>query len=233
MFSTVSTYFTDFYRLFYPSICGCCDQPLTKGEAQLCVHCRLSLPFTQYEKMEENPVEKSLFGRAPIVYGSALLQFSKGESTQQLLHNIKYNGQRELAVFMGRMMGTRLQESGRLLAVDVLMPVPLHPQKEQVRGYNQSALLVEGMAAILPAEVQKDNLVRKVATATQTRKSRLERWENVEAVFDVRHPERLRGKHIMLVDDVLTTGATIEACVQALTEKADCSVSVAVLATPM
>jgi len=120
-----------------------------------------------------------------------------------------------------------------LLAVDLLMPVPLHPQKEQVRGYNQSALLAEGMAAILPAEVQKNNLVRKVATATQTRKSRLERWENVEAVFDVRHPERLRGKHIMLVDDVLTTGATIEACVQALTEKADCSVSVAVLATPM
>ena len=153
-------------------------------------------------------MEKSLFGRAPIVYGSALLQFSKGESTQQLLHNIKYNGQRELAVFMGRMMGTRLQESGRLLAVDVLMPVPLHPQKEQVRGYNQSALLAEGIAAILPAEVQKNNLVRKVATATQTRKSRLERWENVEAVFDVRHPERLRGKHIMLVDDVLTTGST-------------------------
>lgn len=230
MFSKIAEYPLDFYRLFYPRICGGCEVPLVKGERHLCLHCRLELPFTKFESMKDNPVEKLFYGRVPLEFATSLLFFHKGEKVQQILHNIKYYEQKELAVFIGRIFGERLQNNTHLSDVTTILPVPLHPQKEHIRGYNQSALFAEGMNEVLQLKLSVNNLFRKVYTESQTRKSRTERWENVGDVFAVRNPAVLKGKHILLIDDVLTTGATLEACAHTLINDAGCRVSVATIA---
>ena len=203
--------------------------PFNKGEDHLCFHCRIQLPYTHFEMMKENPVEKVFHGRINLEFATSLLFFSKGEKVQNILHNIKYNEQRELGVFMGRIFGKRLENNPYLKDVTTLVPVPLHPQKQHLRGYNQSDLFAEGMNEILNIEMQSANLIRNANTATQTNKSRMKRWQNVGEVFTVKDPQLLNGKHILLVDDVLTTGATLEACAQTLLQH-NCKVSIATLA---
>ncbi|MBK9328841.1 MAG: ComF family protein [Sphingobacteriales bacterium] len=180
--------------------------------------------------MKDNPVEKIFYGRIPLEFATSLLFFHKGEMVQQILHNIKYYEQKELASFIGRIFGERLQNNPYLHDVTTIVPVPLHPQKQHIRGYNQSALFAEGMNEVLQLEMSANNLFRKTNTESQTRKSRTERWENVGAVFAVRKPDRLKGKHVLLIDDVLTTGATLEACAQTLIDCSGCRVSVATIA---
>jgi ComF family protein len=221
---------TDFYRLFFPKICGACDVALAKGEHHLCLHCSLDLPFTNFENIKNNPVEKAFYGRANIEFATSLCYFTKDEKVQNILHNIKYNEQKELAIHIGKIFGKRLQNNSHFKDISVIIPVPLHPQKEHVRGYNQSTLFAEGMSEILQIEIQDKNLIRTINTSTQTKKTRLERVENVEKAFEVKHPEKLKNKHILLVDDVLTTGATLEACAQTLIEQANCKVSIATIA---
>ena len=232
MLTTVREYTTDLYRLFFPKICGGCDNPLTKGEDHLCLNCRLELPFTNFETIKDNPVERVLYGRVNLEFATSLLFFSKGEKVQNILHNIKYNEQKELGIYLGRIFGERLQNNPYLKDVTTLIPVPLHPQKQHLRGYNQSDLFAEGMNEILNIEMQTANLYRVTNTATQTNKSRMERWENVENVFRLKNPLNVQNKHILLIDDVLTTGATLEACAQTLL-KNNCKVSIATIAYAM
>lgn len=231
MISFVKEYTTDLYHLFYPRICGGCDLILAKGETHLCLHCRLELPFTNYETFKDNPIEKKFFGRVPLEFATSLLFFSQGDSVQKILHQIKYNEQKELAIYMGRIFGERLQNNPYLKDINTILPVPLHPKKQHIRGYNQSELIATGMNEVLNLELVLNNVVRKTNTETQTRKNTMERWENVEHVFDIKNISNLKQKHILLVDDVLTTGATIEACAQVLLDKTKSSVSVATLAT--
>lgn len=233
MIAIAREYVTDLYRLFYPNLCGGCEVPLAKGEEHLCLHCRLDLPFTGFETLRDNPVEKVFYGRVQLNFATSLLYFSKGEKVQQILHNVKYNDRKELALFIGRIFGQRLQNNPYLHDVTTIIPVPLHPQKEHLRGYNQSALFAEGMNEVLQHKLSLDNLQRDVFTETQTRKNRTERWENVEKAFRVRQPDYLKGQHILLVDDVLTTGATLEACAQALVSVSGCKVSIATIAFAM
>ncbi len=230
MLSVLKEYTTDFYRLFFPKICGACDCSLVKSEEHLCLHCKLELPFTEFELLKENPVEQVFFGRADIDFASALLFFSKGEKVQRLLHNIKYNEQKELALYMGRLMGQRLQNSPYFRGVTTIIPIPLHPQKQNIRGYNQSYLIALGINEVLKIDLQNDNLVREINTSSQTRKSRLERWENVSDTFKLKDQEKVNKKHVLLIDDVLTTGATLDACAQIFKTANGCKVSIATMA---
>lgn len=230
MLSRLTEYPIDFYRLFFPKICGGCDIALAKGEHHLCLHCRTELPFTNFENIKDNPVEKLFHGRVNIEFATSLFFFSQTERVQNILHNIKYNEQKELAIFIGKIFGERLQNNSYLNSVNTIIPVPLHPQKEHLRGYNQSALFAEGINEVLNLDIQENNLVRIVNTSTQTKKSRLERIDNMDKAFALKEPEQLNNKHVLLIDDVLTTGATLEACAQSLKEQANCKVSIATIA---
>ena len=230
MITLLKEYTNDFYRLFYPQLCGACDVPLAKGEEHLCFNCRLELPFTNFETIKDNPVEKIFYGRVDINFATSLLYFSKGEKVQNIMHNIKYNEQKELAVFMGGIFGERLQNNSYLKDVTTIIPVPLHPQKQHLRGYNQSSLFAEGINEIMNVELSIDILRRDIHTETQTKKTRIERWENVENAFVIKKPNTLEHKHILLIDDVLTTGATLEACAQTLMKNNNCKVSIATVA---
>lgn len=230
MIRPLSAYGADLYRLFFPRLCGACDGALLTGETHLCLHCRLGLPATRFELLRNNPVERIFYGRVPLDFATAFLFFSRADSVQRILHQVKYNNRRELAVFMGNLFAERIRAAPWLHDADLLIPVPLHPRKLAQRGYNQSELIASGMAKNLGLTLEAQALQRTVHTDTQTRKSRIERWENVGDVFRVADPARIRQRHIVLVDDVLTTGATLEACAQALLRAADCRVSVAALA---
>ena len=230
MFTFIKEYFVDFYRLFYPKLCGGCDVPLLKGEHHLCLHCRIALPFTNFENIKDNPVERVFYGRVDIENATTLFYFTKGEKVQHILHNIKYNNNKELALYIGRVFGERLINTKYYNNITTIIPTPLHPQKEHLRGYNQSALFAEGMNEILQKKLSLQNLQRTLNTESQTNKNRTERWENVENAFNVVHPQELQQQHILLIDDVLTTGATLEACAQTLKKAANCKVSIATIA---
>lgn len=177
-----------------------------------------------------NYLEQRYQGRIPVEAAMALLQFQRGNSTQKILHNIKYYNNQPLATIMGRQMGLMLKESGRFDSVDLLMPVPLHPRKERQRGYNQSLLLCQGIAEVWPKPISHGNLIRHTNTKSQTHKSREERLANMEDVFEMLRPEELKDKHILLIDDVITSGATTEGCCLALLSETRLRISIASLA---
>ncbi|MDO9615953.1 MAG: phosphoribosyltransferase family protein, partial [Bacteroidota bacterium] len=166
-----------------------------------------------------------------IEHATAFFHFSKGSKYQSLLHNLKYKGMKELGAEIGKQFGIDLLMSGNFSNVDVICPVPLHPLKEKKRGYNQSWWIASGIAHQMQKQLSDDNLKRNTATETQTRKARFERWQNVAGIFELTNPEAFSGKHILLVDDVVTTGSTLEACAQAIITKTDAKVSIATLAT--
>ncbi|MDW8295969.1 MAG: ComF family protein [Raineya sp.] len=222
----------DFLNLFFPDCCYSCQGILLAREKSICTSCRANLPFTHIHKLnpEQNPVCQKFFGKIPIRFGLAFLKFTKSGKVQRMLHQIKYQNQPELAQILGEWYSSELQSTSLQSAFDVIIPVPLHPKKLKIRGYNQSEYFGRGLVKYLSSIFEPSALVRTTATATQTKKSRLERWENVARVFEVAKPELVRNKHILLVDDVITTGSTLEACGQALLEAEALSVSVAAIA---
>jgi ComF family protein len=171
------------------------------------------------------------YGRVRIEFATSFFLFTKGSKYQTLIHDLKYKGMKELGAEMGKHFAIDLMQSDDFSSIDLICPVPLHPKREKKRGYNQSWWIALGMASQMHKPVSMGNLIRVTATETQTRKSRFERWQNVEGIFALTHPEAYAGKHILLVDDVVTTGATIEACAQTILSKTDARVSIATLAT--
>lgn len=194
-------------------------------EEFLCARCELELPRTRFHDDPDNRVEQLFKGKLRLHAASALLHFSATGRVQQILHRIKYQHDRDGGVALGKAMGAELKTCSRFATVDTLMAVPLHRNKERVRGYNQSELLVEGIQQEWPLPSAGRELMRVVRTPSQTKRGRLDRWLNVKEAFHLPDPEALKGKHILLVDDVVTTGATIEGCAKALEKVPDLRIS--------
>jgi ComF family protein len=223
----------DFLSLFFPHPCYACDDALRKNEKVLCSVCLSHLPKTDFHQKQDNPIAKLFWGRAIINSATAYYYFHKGNKVQHLIHQLKYKGAREIGIFIGEQMGYELKNAPNFSSVDIIVPVPLHPKKEKKRGYNQSAIFGMGLSHGLGKPMNANILYRKRFTETQTKKTRSERWENVENVFSVRCPEDFLGKHLLLVDDVITTGSTLEACIHALEIIPDVTISIAAMATAM
>ena len=226
----IQTYLEDFVALFYPHICSGCGAALMKGEEVICLGCLADLPKTNYHHLLENPVFQIFIGRANINFATSFCRFDKGGRLQHLLHLLKYKGSREVGNKLGLIFGYELTQSQSFKDIDAIIPVPLHPVKEKKRGYNQSTEICIGLAASMGKPMITDGLIREISNSTQTRKGRFERWENVSGIFKVNHPEKLKNKHLLLVDDVITTGATLEACCHPLLEISGVKVSVATIA---
>jgi ComF family protein len=218
-------------ELLFPRLCVVCGDKLIDQEQWVCLHCLHHIPRTNFHLSADNPVARLFYGRINIQHATSFFYFSKGSNYQKLLHSLKYKGMKELGEEMGKHFGIDLMQSPEFTSVDIICPVPLHPRKEKKRGYNQSWWIASGMARQMGKELSSNNLVRITANETQTHKTRFERWLNVEGIFHLINPEDFEGKHILLVDDVATTGATIEACAEAILSKTKAKVSIATLAT--
>ncbi|MFT3682991.1 MAG: ComF family protein [Ferruginibacter sp.] len=199
------------FHLLYPHTCTGCGSDLLSKENMLCARCVASLPHTNYALHTGNPVEKTFWGRIPLAAASSQFFFAKESLVQHLIHQLKYKGNTDIGNYLGLIMGQTLLNSGRFTTIDALVPLPLYPDKERKRGYNQAAIICKGMSEVMNIPIISNNLLRKRFTETQTKKHRMERWENVEGSFVVKNEAALKGKHILLVDDVVTTGATLEA----------------------
>ncbi|MCR5114985.1 MAG: ComF family protein [Bacteroidales bacterium] len=217
--------------VFYPRVCVACGDLLQQNEPHLCLHCQLHLPETNYHLEAVSPLEVIFRGRVPVQNTLSFLSFRKGNSVQHILHQLKYKGNKEIGAYLGEMYGRKLAASGRLADADMILPIPLHPKKMRLRGYNQSEWIAKGLSAGLGIPYDTSILVRRTFTETQTKKGRFARWQNVKDVFAVAHADRLAGRHVIVCDDVLTTGATTEAAIQKLLEVPDVRVSVVTLAT--
>lgn len=220
----------DFLHLFFPRYCLACRGGLERGSEVLCVRCAMDLPRTQYHQDVDNPVAKRFWGLLPISHAFGYLHFVKGGKVQALLHQLKYEGKPEVGHTLGRWYGHELREYGLAEEFDLIVPIPLHISKLRKRGYNQSDALAEGLAEGLQIPWDAKALQRTQATRTQTRMSRAERYANMAEVFTVARPEAIQGQRILLVDDVITTGATLQACGEALIAAQARTLSVAALA---
>ncbi len=217
-----------FLHLLFPHICTGCGSDILNEQTVLCMRCIDAMPETNFEIHPNNPVEKIFWGRLPLAGATAQFYFTKESLMQHLMHQFKYKGNKDLGLQLGRMMGEQIQESGRF-AADALIPLPLFPAKEKRRGYNQAMVLCEGMAEAMQIPVLDKVIIRPQHTETQTKKGRIERWKNMEGKFILAKPDAIRNKHLLLVDDVVTTGATFEACGNELIQADNVRLSVASL----
>ncbi len=225
----ILNYIDSFINLFFPVNCLSCGESLLKQENCICTKCIYNLPKTNFHLDPDNLMSKIFWGRVRIEHATAFYFFFKGSLVQGLIHRLKYQGNKSACSEMGKLFGSYLKNSV-FGEIDVIVPVPLHPTKLRKRGYNQSEALAVGMAEALNKPVYRDVLKRKESSETQTRKSRIERWENVEHIFSIHDGQKLKGNHVLLVDDVVTTGATLEACANLLLSVGDVKISIATLA---
>lgn len=219
----------DFFNLIFPKLCSACQETLLKQEAIICTKCILTLPKTNYHLDNENPVFKVFWGRTEIEMAAAYYHFSKGSRVQRLLHQLKYKGGQEVGDIIGFNYGCELKESQFFKEIDFIIPVPLHKNKLKKRGYNQSESFALGLSRAMIVPVNTSDLYRMMDSKTQTKKTRYKRWENVGEIFGVIDDHNLTNKTILLVDDVVTTGATIEASAKILI-KQNCKVLVVTIA---
>lgn len=222
---------SDILHLVFPNLCVACERELSRGEPYLCSFCQLELtPTRQHRMSDPNSVDQVFWGRVPVQSSYAHFFFEKKKAVQTLLFSLKYGNNMGLGLFYGREIGEQLKNSS-FTSADALIPVPLHPRKEFKRGYNQSLLLAKGISEIIQVPVDAKCVARTRHTATQTRKSRFQRWDNVHDIFSVK--EKVKNyQHVVLIDDVITTGSTLESLIVSLRKKKpELSVSVITLAT--
>jgi len=222
--------FVDLLNLVYPNLCLVCGESLVRGEKQICLSCLHHIPKTNYHLETDNTVEKRFWGKVPIHRATSFFHFYKGSPFQQLLHELKYRGNQEIGVVTSMYAAADLLESPDFCSVDVIVPVPLHPRKYAKRGYNQSECIARGLAAVLQKPIDTKNLIRIRENTSQTRKSVFDRYKNTQGIFHLKDNTAFKGKHVLLVDDVLTTGSTLEACMIPLFETDYIKISVFTLA---
>ena len=220
------TLFNDFMSLIYPRLCEGCSNTLHRHERFVCTFCLTSLPRSNYHVSPDNELARLLAGRVPSAIAAAYLLYEKRGRVQSMLHAIKYHEQKELGEYLGHRYAEELSACDAARDVDVILPVPLHESKFRQRGYNQSEWFARGLAEGLRKPMDCVSLQRTKATSTQTRKRKYERWENVEGIFELKDHQKLEGKHCLLVDDVITTGATIEAAWLAIRQANNARISV-------
>lgn len=219
-----------FLHLLYPHYCEACNSDLLSNEAMLCAPCENSLPKTNFWNIPNNAVEKIFRHRLAIEAAAATYFFTNDSLLQYLIMQLKYRNMPEVGTWLGNRLGKVLLSTERFASVDCILPLPLHPKKEYIRGYNQALLIANGVAETFNKPVIPNALIRNQFTKTQTRENRLNRWNNMQGVFSIIEPNLIRGKHCLLVDDVITTGATLEACGQIIVSVEGCKLSIATAA---
>ena len=217
-------------NIFYPNVCLCCKNPLTVQEDTICLTCRFDLPITNFSSEIENLVEKTFYGRVQVESGTALFYFLKPSNVQQLIHELKYKGQQQVGEFTGNWLGEELLLSGRFENIDCIVPVPLHKNKLKKRGYNQVTIFGETLSKKLNIPFYEDVLFKTDASKTQTKKLRFDRWKNAQHKFIIHNSEKISNKHILLIDDIITTGATLESCAKTILNAYNTKVSIATIA---
>jgi ComF family protein len=220
----------DLFNLLFPELCHSCGEQIVHGEEMICTHCLYDLPYTDFHTFSDNAVARLFWGRMMCSNAMAMLYFRKGTKAQNLIHRLKYKSQPGLGLFLGRLLGERLLASGNYMDPEMIIPVPLHARKERARGYNQSQSIADGMASVLGIPVANAQLIRHRETPSQTKKGRYHRFENMQSVFSVPNPENISYKHILLVDDIITTGSTLEACGTTLLKSGAAKLSIVAVA---
>ena len=220
----------DIRNIFYPDICLGCETVLTVNENTLCTTCLFDLPLTNYLKTNNSSIEKIFFGRIKIEKATALLFYHKKGITQKIIHNLKYKGYEEIGVYLGNWLGKEIKKSKYFNTIDYIIPVPLHKKRLKSRGYNQVTKFGERLAFYLEKPFIKNVLVRQSASLTQTKKSRVDRWKNVKELFFLNDETIFENKHVLIIDDIITTGATIESCANELFKTKNITISVVVMA---
>ena len=229
----LSSWIDPVFWLYFPKNCPACGRPLRLFGANICGRCSQNLPETHFFESPGNPIEKIFYGRLPIHAGAAAWYFHKNSALQALLFQLKYKSNEDIGLFIGKQMGALLAGSERFATIDALVPVPLHPQALSKRGFNQAGHICEGISQVWHKPVLMGAIARTKHTNTQTKQTRAVRWENMENAFTIKDPTSMTGKHLLLIDDVITTGATIEACGKTLLSVKDVKLSVAAAAYPL
>ena len=201
----------DFSRLLFPHYCVGCNNDINDRNAVLCYHCQLALPATHFFSIPNNPVERSFYGRLPLQAAAAAYYFTKDSLMQELIAELKYKQNTAVGFFLGRMMGYELMHSERFASIDGMIPMPLHPKKLRSRGYNQATIIATGIQSVWNKPIYENLISRKIFSISQTTQDRIHRWENMEGIFALKYEQQILQKHLLLVDDVTTTGASMEA----------------------
>lgn len=220
----------DFFRIFYPELCVNCENQLINNETILCTFCRHDLPFTNITNYQDNKVTQVFYGRTEVEKAFSLLLFRKKGITKKLIHELKYKGNEDIGVFFGNWIGDILKNNKEFIDIDCIIPVPLHVKKLKQRGYNQVTKFGEQLSLHMQKPLLEHELVRVSSTKTQTYKSRFERFKNTNTKFEVKNPSIFKNKHVLLIDDVITTGATLEACIEEIKKENKVKVSILTMA---
>lgn len=226
----IHTYIHAFQQLFFPHSCAGCGADNIHPHTFLCAACNHALPCAHFFEHLNNPIEQIFTGRLPLIAGGASFYFHKSGLVQHLISQLKYKNNLHAGRFLGRCMGRELRESARFSHIDLLIPLPLHPKKEFQRGYNQASIICEGIVEVWPKELCTRAISRLVHTSSQTQGNRLNRLKNMENAFGASEPNIIKNKNILLIDDVITTGASLEACGKAILQVPGTTVSVATAA---
>lgn len=216
-------------HLAFPHVCAGCGTDILNSKHPVCLRCLNALPQTYFHQYTNNPVERLFWGRLPLAAATAQYYFTKESLMQRLMHQFKYRSNKTIGFYLGEQIGNSLHHTNRFESIDALVPLPLFAAKERARGYNQATVLCEGIAEVLQKPLLTNCIARTVHTESQTKKSRIDRWQNMEGRFEVHDKKSIAGKHLLLVDDVVTTGATLEACGRALLEVDNVQLSIATL----
>lgn len=216
--------------LLYPPLCEHCKCLVANRSLLLCLECQLNLPRTDYHRLTINPVAQHFWGRLKIDRATAFLHFKKQSMTQDLIHKLKYENRAEIGLTLGRIAAEELIADGFFKGIDLIIPVPMHPAKQKKRGYNQAEIIAKGVAEQSGISMDMDILVKQIHTETQTKKSRALRFQNVKDSYALKNIEAIEAKHLLLIDDVITTGSTLEACASLMRDALDCRLSILTLA---